>query len=40
VIDGVSLASNYRAQFSQILRNSSYEALVQRIKSKLEEESL
>jgi phospholipid transport system substrate-binding protein len=40
VIDGVSLASNYRAQFSKILRSSSYEALVQRLKSKLEEESL
>jgi phospholipid transport system substrate-binding protein len=40
VIDGVSLASNYRAQFSKILRTSSYEALVQRIKSKLEEEPL
>jgi phospholipid transport system substrate-binding protein len=40
VIDGVSLTSNYRAQFSQVLRNSSYDALVQRIKSKLEEESL
>jgi len=38
VIDGVSLAMNYRAQFSKILRTSSYEALVQRIKSKLEEE--
>jgi phospholipid transport system substrate-binding protein len=40
VIDGVSLASNYRAQFSQILRSSSYAALVQRIKGKLQEESL
>jgi phospholipid transport system substrate-binding protein len=40
VIDGISLAMNYRAQFSKILRTSSYEALVQRIKSKLEEESL
>jgi phospholipid transport system substrate-binding protein len=40
VIDGVSLTSNYRAQFSNILRSSSYEALVQRIKSKLQEESL
>jgi phospholipid transport system substrate-binding protein len=40
VIDGVSLAMNYRAQFSKILRTSSYEALVQRIKTKLEEESL
>jgi phospholipid transport system substrate-binding protein len=40
VIDGISLAMNYRAQFSKILRTSSYEALVQRIKTKLEEESL
>jgi phospholipid transport system substrate-binding protein len=40
VIDGVSLAMNYRAQFSNILRTSSYETLVQRIKAKLEEESL
>jgi phospholipid transport system substrate-binding protein len=40
VIDGISLAMNYRAQFSKILRTSSYEALVQRIKAKLEEESL
>ena len=40
VIDGISLAMNYRAQFSKILRTSSYETLVQRIKSKLEEEPL
>jgi phospholipid transport system substrate-binding protein len=40
VIDGISLAMNYRAQFSKILRTSSYETLVQRIKTKLEEESL
>ena len=40
VIDGVSLASNYRAQFDKILRTSSYEALVQRMKAKLEEEPL
>jgi phospholipid transport system substrate-binding protein len=39
-IDGVSLAMNYRAQFSKILRTSSYEVLVQRIKTKLAEESL
>jgi phospholipid transport system substrate-binding protein len=39
VIDGVSLASNYRAQFGKILRSSSYDALVQRIKTKLEEEA-
>jgi phospholipid transport system substrate-binding protein len=39
-IEGVSLAMNYRAQFSKILRNSSYDALAQRIKTKLEEEPL
>jgi hypothetical protein len=31
---------NYRAQFSKILRTSSYEVLAQRIKTKLEEEPL
>jgi phospholipid transport system substrate-binding protein len=40
VIDGVSLASNYRAQFHKILRTSSYDALVQRMKTKLAEEPL
>ena len=40
VIEGISLVANYRAQFSKILRTSSYETLVQRIKAKLEEEPL
>jgi ABC-type transporter MlaC component len=40
VIDGVSLTMNYRAQFSKILRTSSFEALVQRIKDRLEAERL
>jgi phospholipid transport system substrate-binding protein len=40
VIDGVSLAMNYRAQFTKILRTSSYETLIQRIKDKIEEERL
>jgi phospholipid transport system substrate-binding protein len=40
VIDGVSLAMNYRAQFTKILRTSSYDTLIQRIKDKLEEERL
>jgi phospholipid transport system substrate-binding protein len=40
VVDGISLAMNYRAQFNKILHTSSYETLVQRIKSKLGEESL
>ncbi len=35
-LDGVSLAKNYRAQFGKILRNSSYETLVRRMKSKVE----
>jgi phospholipid transport system substrate-binding protein len=39
-IDGVSLAMNYRAQFSKILRTSSYEVLARRIKTKLEEGAL
>jgi phospholipid transport system substrate-binding protein len=37
-MDGVSLAMNYRAQFSKILSTSSYEALVQQIKTKLQED--
>jgi phospholipid transport system substrate-binding protein len=40
VIDGVSLAMNYRAQFTKLLNTASYEVLVQRIKAKLAEESL
>jgi phospholipid transport system substrate-binding protein len=40
VIDGVSLSMNYRAQFTKILRTSSYDALIQRIRGKLEEERL
>jgi phospholipid transport system substrate-binding protein len=39
-IDGVSLAMNYRAQFHKVLRTSSYDMLVERMKTKLEEESL
>jgi MlaC protein len=39
VVDGVSLALNYRAQFEQIIRNSSYDTLLQKIKSKVEQES-
>lgn len=35
-LDGVSLAMNYRAQFNKILRNSSYDTLVQRMRSKVE----
>jgi phospholipid transport system substrate-binding protein len=32
LIQGVSLVSNYRAQFDQIIRTSSYEQLVERLK--------
>ena len=39
VVDGVSLATTYRAQFGKIIRESSYEALLQKIKTKLERES-
>jgi phospholipid transport system substrate-binding protein len=39
VVDGVSLALNYRSQFDKIIRSSSYDALVQKIKSKLAQDS-
>ena len=39
IVDGVSLALNYRAQFEQIIRNSSYDTLLQKIKSKVAEAS-
>jgi phospholipid transport system substrate-binding protein len=38
VVDGVSLTLNYRAQFDKIIRSSSYDALLQKIKSRLEQE--
>jgi len=38
VVDGISLAQNYRAQFDKILRSSSYETLVQKIRRKLAQE--
>ena len=38
VVDGVSLAGNFRAQFTETIRASSYDALVQRIETKLAEE--
>ena len=38
VIDGVSLAGNFRAQFDKTIRASSYDALVQRIETKLAEQ--
>jgi phospholipid transport system substrate-binding protein len=39
IVDGVSLALNYRAQFAQIIQSTSYDTLLQRIKSKVEQES-
>lgn len=38
VLDGVSLATNYRAQFSRIIQTSSYETLVRRMQSKARQE--
>jgi phospholipid transport system substrate-binding protein len=38
VVDGVSIVRNYRAQFEKILQTSSYDTLVQKIKSKLAQE--
>jgi phospholipid transport system substrate-binding protein len=32
-IDGISLVANYRAQFNKVIRTSSYEALVAKLKS-------
>ena len=37
VIEGVSLVSNYRSQFSQVIRQSSYNGLVQRLRNKINE---
>jgi phospholipid transport system substrate-binding protein len=39
IVDGVSLAQNYRAQFDQIIRSSSYDTLLQRIISRVGEGS-
>jgi phospholipid transport system substrate-binding protein len=36
VVDGVSLTGNYRAQFSKILRTSSYESLLRRMRTPVE----
>jgi phospholipid transport system substrate-binding protein len=38
VIEGVSLVNNYRNQFNKIIRQSSYEDLIKRMKNKREEE--
>ena len=37
VVDGVSLASNFRSQFAKTLHDSSFDGLVQRIEKKLAE---
>jgi phospholipid transport system substrate-binding protein len=39
VVDGISLAHNYRAQFDRIIRSSSYDTLVQKIKAQLAQAS-
>jgi phospholipid transport system substrate-binding protein len=39
IIEGVGLVSNYRAQIAEILDNSSYDQLIQRMKAKLAEET-
>jgi len=38
IIDGVSLVNNYRTQFHNIVSQESYEALVKKLKVKLEQE--
>src|SRR5262249_37545338 len=38
VVDGVSLAGNFRAQFDKTIRDSSFDGFVQRIEKKLAEE--
>jgi phospholipid transport system substrate-binding protein len=38
VVDGVSLAGNFRSQFGKTIQDSSYDALVRRIETKLAEE--
>jgi phospholipid transport system substrate-binding protein len=37
VIEGVGLINNYRTQFNKIIQTSSYQALVDRMKSKQNE---
>ncbi len=39
VVDGVSLARNFRAQFDKTIRTSSYEALIEKMKAKLAQAS-
>jgi phospholipid transport system substrate-binding protein len=40
IIEGVSLVNNYRTQFSTIIRQKSYEALVQQMKTKMAQETV
>jgi phospholipid transport system substrate-binding protein len=40
VIEGVSLVNNYRTQFNNIISRESYEALVKKLKLKLEQEQV
>lgn len=37
VVDGVSLVNNYRGQFTKIIRSSSYEELVEKLRNKSEQ---
>jgi phospholipid transport system substrate-binding protein len=37
VIEGVSLVSNYRSQFSRVIKESSYSGLVKRLRAKINE---
>ena len=39
VIDGVSLMKNYRGQFSRIIKSSSYEGLLKKLRSKVEKKA-
>ena len=39
VIEGVSLVSNYRSQFNRIINQNSYDALLNRMHTKQEEEA-
>ena len=36
IIDGISLTKNYRGQFSRIIKSSSFEALLEKLRSKNE----
>lgn len=40
IIEGVSLVNNYRVQFNKIIRSSSFEGLIKRMRDKLEEVEL